>query len=169
MILAVDTYYFDQKAKTACIAFEQWTDNVPFKIYTEILENVADYTSGEFYKRELPCILSILKQVEFDTIEAIVVDGFVYLDNAQKPGLGAYLYKALESKVPVIGVAKTNFATVEKDKQLLLRGNSKSPLYITAVDMDIHVAAQHIKNMHGEHRMPTLLKQVDTLTKTKNA
>lgn len=167
MILAFDTYYFENKAKTVCIAFENWSDEVPFKIYTEILENIEDYTPGEFYKRELPCILSLLKQAAITAIDAIVVDGFVYLDDAKKPGLGGHLYAALNKEIPIIGVAKTNFATIEKHKQLLLRGNSIKPLYITSVGIDLPIAAQHIERMHGEFRIPILLKYLDRLTKEK--
>jgi deoxyribonuclease V len=70
------------------------------------LKHIEEYTSGEFYKRELPCILSLLGKNHFDNIEAIIVDGFVYLDDQNKLGLGGHLYERLPYKVPVIGVAK---------------------------------------------------------------
>ncbi|MCU0355416.1 MAG: endonuclease V [Cytophagales bacterium] len=167
MILAFDTYYFNNKAKTVCLAFADWTDDAPHQIYSETLEDVEDYTPGEFYRRELPCILSLLKQVHFPDVEAIVIDGFVYLDDSGKLGLGGHLYQALDGQVPVIGVAKTNFATIETCKKPLLRGKSTRPLYITAIGVDIDDATENIRRMSGDFRIPALLKQLDGLTKEK--
>lgn len=165
MILAFDTYYFDNKAKTVCISFENWSNEINYNIVTEIIENIEEYIPGEFYKRELPCILSLLNRFELNTVETIIIDGFVYLDNDEKFGLGAYLYEKLNKKIAVIGVAKTNFATLEKNKKALFRGESKKPLFITAVGIDLEDAFRHIQNMEGEFRIPTLLKELDRLTK----
>jgi deoxyribonuclease V len=170
MILAFDTYYFENKAKTVCISFSSWENEKDFKVYSEILENIDEYKSGEFYKRELPCILSLLKKIPTErTIETIIVDGFVYLDDKQKLGLGGYLYKILENKISVIGVAKTNFATIEVHKRKLLRGESEKPLFITSIGIDLDKATELIKNMQGNYRIPTILKYLDTLTKEKNS
>ncbi|MFY7734651.1 MAG: endonuclease V [Bacteroidia bacterium] len=168
MILAFDTYYFDNKAKTVCISFDNWSDEENYKVETEIIENVEEYQSGEFYKRELPCILSLLDKINIVNIEAIIVDGYVYLDDNEKLGLGGYLYNQLKSKTPIIGVAKTNFATLDKNKRQLLRGKSIKPLYITSIGIDIDEATKLIENMSGQNRIPTLLKTLDTLTKEKN-
>lgn len=168
MILAFDTYYFDNHAKTVCISFNSWTDD-KCSIYTETLDNVEDYQSGEFYKRELPCILSLLRIIDYSKVEAIIVDGFVFLDDNNKLGLGGHLYKELKSIIPIIGVAKNNFATIEKHKRVLLRGKSKKPLFITSIGIDIDIATRHIRDMNGTFRIPTLLKYLDTLTKEKTA
>lgn len=165
MILAFDSYYFDGKAKTVCLAFEQWTDATPAAVYTEMLEGIEDYTPGEFYKRELPCIISLLKQISYPHIKCIIVDGFVFLDDDGKLGLGGHLYHQLNAATPVIGLAKTNFATIEHHKRALLRGESQKPLYITAIGLPLEVALDHIKQMSGTYRIPTLLKHLDTLTK----
>ena len=64
----------------------------------------------------------------------------------------------------MIGAAKTVFhatATVE-----VRRGRSERPLYVTATGMEPEVAAQHIRRMHGRYRMPTLLREVDQLSRT---
>ena len=37
------------------------------------------------------------------------------------------------------------------------------PLYVSAVGVDLVNAADNIRRMHGPHRLPTLLKQVDGL------
>lgn len=165
MILAFDTYYFDNKAKTVGIAFREWGAVQPEQVYSETLEDIAEYEPGAFYKRELPCIVSLLKQVDFQTIELIIVDGFVYLDDQGRLGLGGRLYETLGQSIPVIGVAKTNFASIENNKRKLLRGQSGNPLYITAIGIDVDEAAAHINTMSGEYRIPALLKQLDGLTK----
>lgn len=165
MILAFDTYYFDQKAKTICLEFAEWNEDKNFKIHSETIDNVEEYIPGEFYKRELPCILSLLKQIDLSTIEVIVVDGFVYLDDENKYGLGGYLYEKLNKEIPIIGVAKTNFASIEKNKKALFRGDSKKPLYITSIGIDLDEAYKKVESMAGEYRFPTLLKELDRLTK----
>jgi deoxyribonuclease V len=167
MILAFDTYYFDNKAKTVCLSFDTWTACENYKVYSEILENIEDYTSGEFYKRELPCILSLLKTIDTSEVEVIIVDGFVFLDDNGKLGLGGHLYEKLGAIIPVIGVAKNNFATIEKRKKVLLRGESTKPLFVTSIGIDLDLATSHIKSMAGTFRIPTLLKHLDTLTKEK--
>lgn len=165
VILAFDTYYADNTAKTVCIAFSDWQQETPSAVYTETLNEVADYVPGEFYKRELPCMLSLLKQIDLSEVEAIVVDGFVFLDDDQKPGLGAKLHESLEGKIPVVGVAKTNFATIASMKRSVFRGESMRPVYVTAIGTDVDAAAELVKNMHGDFRIPTLLKELDRLTK----
>ncbi len=167
MILAFDTYYFDNKAKTVALTFRNWDDSIEQNIFSEVLENVEEYTSGEFYKRELPCILSLIKKLNPEDIELIVIDGFVYLSDDNKKGLGAYLYESLNQKVPIIGVAKTDFISLNSNKRLLLRGESKNPLYITAIGIDLDKATSNIQLMHGEFRIPTLLKRLDMITKEK--
>jgi len=161
MILAFDTYYFENKARTIAIEFENWTDEVPKKVHQFTTEDIAEYESGQFYKRELPCILDVLKPLDLSKIDIIVVDGFVYLDDDKKLGLGGYLYEALNKQIPIIGVAKNSFATINNLQRSLMRGESKKPLHITAVGMDLDFATECIKNMHGDYRFPTLLKLVD--------
>ena len=165
MILAFDTYYFDGKAKTVCLEFQEWNQSTDFKIHTEIIDNVSEYIPGEFYKRELPCILSLLDKIDLKKVEAIVVDGFVYLDDEKKYGLGGHLYEKLNQEIPIIGVAKTNFASIEKDKRSLFRGDSQKPLYVTAIGIELDDAFRKVESMAGEFRMPTLLKEMDRLTK----
>lgn len=166
MMLAFDSYYYDDKAKTVALLFENWIDDSPKEVLSEILTNIAEYEPGAFYKRELPCMLSLLQQIDLATIEAIIIDGFVVLDDAGKLGLGGHLYEFLQKKIPVIGVAKTNFATIINLKRAIYRGGSKNPLYITALGMDLDQASTNIQGMYGNYRIPSLLKLLDSLTKT---
>ncbi len=165
MILALDTYYADQKAKTVGLAFENWTDPKCSTIYSEVREGVEDYVSGEFYKRELPCILSLLQTINLESVEVIIVDGYVYLNDDLKYGLGGHLYEKLENKIPIIGVAKNDFSTLNKYKRKVFRGKSKNPLYITAIGIDVDEAALSVQFMDGDYRIPTLLKLLDANTR----
>lgn len=165
MFLAFDTYYVGHTAKTVCVAFKDWQDKEPAHVYTEDRDGIEDYVSGEFYRRELPCLLSLMEKIPLEDVTAILVDGYVYLDDTGTFGLGGYLYNALGGRIPVIGVAKTNFARIETAKRVLLRGDSQKPLFITAIGIDVDEVTARIGSMDGPYRMPTLLKYVDTLTK----
>jgi len=167
MILAFDTYYFQDKARTVCIQFNDWTDERETNVFEETLSKVNKYISGEFYKRELPCILSLLKSIPLDNCEAIIIDGYVILDDNGKLGLGGYLHNTLDYKIPIIGIAKNNFSKIKHSKREVLRGISKKPLYITSIDFDLDLAAKKIKSMEGQYRIPTLLKKVDSLGRKK--
>ena len=165
MILIFDSYYFANKAKTVCISFNKWSDEENYNVHTEIIENVIEYISGEFYKRELPCILSLVKKFDLAKIKLIIIDGFVYLDDNNKFGLGAYLYQALNEKIPIIGVAKKDFATINKNRIEVYRGESKNPLFVTSIGIELNLASERIKKMSGKYRIPTLLKKVDEITR----
>ncbi|MFO7889115.1 MAG: endonuclease V [bacterium] len=163
MFLAVDVHYTQNQATAAGISFDSWQAKTPLNQYITQVNKLAPYEPGKFYKRELPCILSLLQEHSLHA-ECIVIDGFVFLDGHTSPGLGKYLYDALQEKTTVIGVAKNLFMDID-DKYTVYRGNSRKPLYVSAVGIDLAVAQHHIKNMHGSYRIPTLLKKVDQLSK----
>ena len=79
--------------------------------------------------------------------------------------VSGYYQALIDNKIPIIGVAKTNFAAIEKHKRALLRGDSKKPLYITAIGIELDDAFEKVASMAGEFRFPTLLKELDRLTK----
>ena len=168
MILAFDTYYTENKAKTVCIQFQKWTDAEPLNVYSSMQEGVEEYVPGEFYKRELPCILNLIATIDLTEVEVIVVDGFVVLDDEGKPGLGSYLHEALQKRFAVIGVAKNDFATIINNKRDVYRGASTRPLYVTAVGMETEAAAEKVKSMYGINRIPDLLKKLDMITRDRN-
>jgi len=45
----------------------------------------------------------------------------------------------------------------------IYRGQSTNPLYITSEGIELEKSADLILNMHGDYRIPTLLKKVDQL------
>lgn len=167
MILAVDVQYLDDSAFVAGIMFDAWEAETPQYEYSSCIGNIAPYEPGSFYKRELPCILALLKEHSLQP-EIIVIDGYVYLDGKkEKVGLGKRLYNSLDTKPEIIGVAKNSFAGIE-DRHKLTRGTSEKPLFITTTG-ELESAKNCIANMHGEHRMPLLLKRADQLCREEAA
>lgn len=147
-------------AVAACVVFDDWPAATATAEHVETISAIEPYVPGQLYRRELPCLLAVLEQVQHP-LDAIIVDGYAVLDAAGRPGLGAHLHRALEQRLPVIGVAKNFFhdsAALE-----VRRGESRRPLYVSAVGMDPQSAAAGVGRMHGPHRLPTLLKRVDRL------
>lgn len=163
MILAVDVGYDDsqKRARVAGVVFTTWTAETSLRDYVVAVEGVAPYEPGAFFKRELPCILTLLTGIT-EPLEVVVVDGYVDLAPGH-PGLGRHLYEALGQRLAVVGVAKSRYRDAVATP--VLRGGSTSPLYVTAAGMDIERAATAVRLMHGPHRHPTLLKHADMLSR----
>jgi deoxyribonuclease V len=164
MMVAVDVDYRASIAIVAGVIFDNWLDNKPVREITAQICEVKEYISGQFYQRELPCILELLQQIN-ELPECIIIDGYVYLNPEKRPGLGKHLYDALQGKVAVIGVAKKPFKDMPPEIEIY-RGKSKRPLYVTATGISAEVAKQHIAEMDGNNRLPTLLKRVDQLCRS---
>ena len=164
MISAFDVKYFeDGSAMVAAVVFKDFKDSKSVSLYRKKIDKVHEYVPGSFYKRELPCIISLLSDIR-EKIDTIIVDGYVFLGD--KPGLGAYLKERMERTVTIIGVAKSYFEGSDAIK--IFRGESQNPLYVSSSGIDPMEAADLVSNMHGKHRIPTLLKKVDQLTKMHN-
>ena len=162
MKVCLDVQYTNNQALTAAILFKDWTDSTATRAMTLPIADVLEYEAGAFFKRELPCLLAILETIP-EPLEYILVDSFVFLDQGFKHGLGARLYMALEQKIPVIGVAKTDFLGAPSIP--ILRGVSKQALFVSSIGCDTNQAALWVQQMHGAHRIPTLLKAVDSLAR----
>src|SRR5262245_3674269 len=159
MFACLDGDYRNGGAVAACVLFTDWGDEVSAGECVRRIPAVAPYQPGQFYRRELPCLLAVLGEVEAP-LQAVVVDGYVWLGDEHTPGLGAHLYEALGRAVPVVGVAKTRFGGARAAREVR-RGASCRPLYVTAAGVDVEEAARGVARMHGHHRIPTLLKRVD--------
>jgi deoxyribonuclease V len=159
--LAIDIYYYETYAKCVGVLF-LWEDDVPTKLIEATVDGVAEYVPGEFYKRELPCVMAVIDQVRKYKIDCIVLDSHVQLGEGKK-GLGEYVYEAVDQRYPIIGVAKSSFQGNEEFVREVRRGESENPLYVSAIGTDLEEAAEYIQNMHGEYRIPTMLKEVDRL------
>jgi deoxyribonuclease V len=160
MLACLDVDYRPDGTVAACVLFREWSSVAEAAHRVEHGPPAEPYEPGQFYRRELPHLLKVLASVQ-EPLEALVIDGYVWLGE-ERPGLGAHLYEVLGRRLPVIGVAKTAFQSSHLAVPVL-RGQSQRPLFVTAVGMDAAAAARCIQRMHGDSRLPTLLKRVDRL------
>jgi deoxyribonuclease V len=130
---------------------------------TVFVADVPPYRPGEFYLRELPPVRAVLARLHDQDLGLIVVDGYVDLDPAGRPGLGAYVHD--EFGVPVIGVAKSAFRSATHAIPVL-RGVSARPLFVTAAGMPGTAAAELVRSMAGAFRLPEALRRVDALARS---
>jgi len=166
--LAVDVHYEADTAYVCGVTFSDHMQSDPDKVYYSKLSTPGEYQSGEFYKRELPCIVKLIEE-HMLLPAVIVIDGFTYLDSSNRWGLGAHLSDTFfqEGKeVAVIGVAKNRRENTPKEWQVY-RGDSSKPLYVKAVGLDDEFSKDIISNMSGAYRIPSLLKLVDRLCRDK--
>jgi deoxyribonuclease V len=157
----VDVHYKGSEAVAAAVIFPNWNSESERHVHVENLFIEEAYVPGQFYKRELPCLLAVLARIK-GPLSTIVVDGYVALGKEKRAGLGLYLYQALEEATPVIGVAKNYFSGTPAESKIY-RGQSQRPLWITAAGVDVEYAKRAIRTMHGNHRLPHMLKRVDQL------
>ncbi len=164
MILCLDVQYAPDAADVAAVGFVDWTQaHSTLEFVEHSGEPPAPYEPGQFYKRELPLLLQAIHRAEQRQPVAIVlIDGHVWL-RPDQPGMGAHLHHALQARVVVIGVAKTAYR--DGIAQPVRRGGSDKPLYVTAAGIHPDQAAACIQRMHGEHRIPTLIKRADQLAR----
>lgn len=164
MMICLDVHYELARTRTALVGFHDWGDAQPrLEQVGETTDPPAPYEPGQFYKRELPHLLTALQRFRVThEMELVIIDGHVWLGGKQ-PGLGAHLFVALSETIPVIGVAKTSFH--EAAALPIRRGHSEKPLYVSAAGIDPGRAADLVRGMHGEHRLPSLLQRVDHLAR----
>lgn len=166
VIGCVDVDYRDTGVTAACVGFESWSDELArIEVVVRSPGRPAAYQPGAFYERELPYLLEVLERMP--PLELVIVDAYVWL-GPDRPGLGKRLHDARGG--PIVGVAKTRFAGADPGPGPFAalevrRGDSDRPLYVTAVGLDPAVAARHVAAMHGEFRLPTLLRRADALAR----
>jgi len=159
LFAAVDVHY----QRPACAAVVAAADPRFARIVAErtvTVPEAAPYRPGQFYLRELPPLRAVLNG--FGRLGLLVIDGYVDLDPAGRPGLGAHLHAELG--VPVVGVAKTPFTTATH-AILVRRGTSARPLFVTAAGIGIQQAAQLVRDMTGPFRLPDALRRADALAR----
>ena len=163
MILALDVAYDSRDGIVGMVEFETWSAEEANYCGAIRSRVESEYVPGEFYKRELPCLLKALT-FRSSEYECIVIDGFVHLEGKGCIGLGRHLYEAIRGCTPVVGVAK-NSLKIAKHYIPVCRGRSLKPLFVSAIGMRTPEAASRIKGMAGAYRIPKMLKLVDQLTK----
>ncbi len=164
-IACFDVYYHPGYARACSIVFQTAPCEKVISSYCALIKQVHAYVPGEFYKRELPCLLQVFALIE-EEINLIIIDGYVVLGSGRK-GLGGYLFEALDKKIPVIGVAKT-FFTGCVDLIEVYRGSGNRPLYVSSIGIDLELSAKLISNLQGNYRIPEVLKTVDRLSREKD-
>jgi deoxyribonuclease V len=167
VIAILDVDYRDSGAVAAAVLAANWPDAVTAAEVVAHIPTVEEYVPGEFFRRELPCLLSVLDQCPVRP-DVCVIDGYVWL-GPDRAGLGARLFEALGRSVPVIGVGKTSFRSAAPVAAKVLRPKSRQPLWITAVGTELAPAAEAVRSMHGDYRLPTLLRRADRLARTGRA
>jgi deoxyribonuclease V len=142
--------------------FDAWAAEAAVETVARMHRGIAPYVPGEFLRRELPCILPLVRwALEQHEVRVVIVDGFVDLE-AGRPGLGRHLAAELPAGVTVVGVSKTPFKG--EPGTPILRGGSTRPLWVTSTD-DESEAAANILSMAGDHRIPALLKLADAVAR----
>jgi deoxyribonuclease V len=158
----VDVQYLDDGgARAALVVAGDATFATPVEERTVLVERVAEYHPGRFYERELPALEQVLHGVV--PLDLLIVDGYVDLDPDGRPGLGAHVADAGLAPV-VVGVAKTRFRAATHAAEVL-RGQSARPLYVTASGLGVAAAAELVRGMAGDARLPDALRRVDQLAR----
>ncbi|MEM1215556.1 MAG: endonuclease V [Bacteroidota bacterium] len=165
MIYAFDAYYTDEVVRTAVIGFDTWTSSDVVLEQVKFSAPAGAYVSGQFYQRELPGLLALISQLPLHQGDILLIDGYVYLNNEGRNGLGGYLHEALDGRFPVVGIAKKHFKTLTDNVLPVYRGKSQKPLYVTARGVDLATVAVGLSHMVGPYRIPSLLKRVDQLSR----
>jgi deoxyribonuclease V len=158
MKLAVDLSYDGDGALAGAVAFAEWDSFEATKTYVSRIQHVEKAAPGEAWRRDLACLLQLLREHSLQP-EVIVIDGFVYVDPQETPGLGQYLHHALGSRVPVIGVSKSPMKDSSAQFEVV-RDEEARPLFVTSVGIELGAAKARVRAMHGKKRVPTLLKLV---------
>ena len=177
MILAIDTYYLSDKAKTVGILFKDWIDLVPEEIITSWTDQFGPYIPGKFYLRELPPILDLLEKIQGkeERITYIILDGFLRIHDKEtgelREGLGDMLLRRIKPWNPcLIGVAKKDFGgtgLIYGEALGYTRGpKGSTPLWIQGGGgLSNEEALRLVKRMKGQYRLPELLRLLDKETK----
>jgi deoxyribonuclease V len=159
---AADVHYLGSgEARAAAVLAADAAFSLVLGEQITVVPEVMPYRPGEFYLRELPVLRAVLRGVR--GLSLLVVDGYVDLDPAGRPGLGAHAHA--EFGVPVIGVAKSAFRTATHAVPVL-RGAATRPLFVTAAGMSRHEAADLVATMAGQFRLPDALRRADALART---
>jgi deoxyribonuclease V len=161
LFVAVDVHYLDDSgARAALVAAGDRRFSAVTATRIATVPVSAPYQPGKFYLRELPALRFVIRPS--GELALIVVDGYVDLDPAGRPGLGAHVHA--EFGVPVIGVAKTAFRSATHAARVF-RGQSSRPLHVTAAGMSVADAARLVGEMAGRFRVPDALKLADRLAR----
>lgn len=170
MKIIFDVCYNFMPATVAAITFEDYTSNkIVNKYMTSYHIPAEEYESGQFYKRELPCLQKLWNGIPYkvkNEIDTVIVDGLYDLWDG-RPGLGHHFRDWLLSEgynVEVIGIAKKKFKNIFPTITDVVRGNATTPIHVNGSDKTKDYGAL-VKSMYGSYRIPWIVKEVDKLSR----
>lgn len=182
--LIVDVYYYPPEDyrgyKVVGVLVDEWDSSTASEIISVVSsdKSFSSYVSGKFKERELPCInrlLSNLNPLIKRDIDTIIIDGYVDLCNGVEKidTLGTALYESLSrcgyGHISVIGVAKSKYRDESYMRNCIevMRGKeSIIPLYVSSTGwIKPEEAAEKIKIMYGDYKLPDMIKLADKETK----
>lgn len=179
-ILAVDTFYHPDKAKTVGVLFDSWDQDEPSMVIESWTTDFGPYIPGQFYLRELPPTMKLLEQVDIKEIGVLIVDGFLQVYDSEvgrlEKGLGLRLGEILrieKKDLVLVGVAKTDYREQGERWKLAepwKRGPLGSkPLWVQVDGMRIPDLMHGLGQMKGNCRLPDMLRILDKETKKEVA
>ncbi len=77
MIVAIDVHYRETEAKIVAVAFENWSDKAPSEVFIANKTDIEEYEPSAFFKRELLCVVEIMQQIDLNSLDYLVIDGYV--------------------------------------------------------------------------------------------
>lgn len=164
VIVVIDVHYDDNIpiAGIGAVVVKDWNSAVTDAEFSDVKREFQPYVPGQFYRRELPCLLPTLSRIANTiALNTIVIDGHVDLSPGQA-GLGRHLHNALDKNKTVVGIAKNPYPA--SHARPVFRGKSKHPLWVTCTDEKLD-AAECVHVMAGDARLPTLVKAADRLAR----
>ena len=200
MKVYIDVYYYidditkKEYAHTVAGLFNNYSDLDFEKIIVTRTDNIAEYEAGNFYKRELPPVIDVLKEIKKQgyNIDTIIIDGFVCMCEPDgityHKGLGARLKDYLLENnidIPVIGIAKHPYKWMYKDTYFEYDNNiikyedfnkslklPKKNMYITfSLEYKDDVKLQIVKEIYAmkkvqkDAKFSLLFTKIDQITK----
>lgn len=148
---------------------EDWWQEIDFIIVDSFVYLAADWEEGEEHEDCVPIKIwpGLGRYVGQYTLNHKIKNKYI-------------IGKSFDKVIPVFGVAKSNFGLCDKQDITgwVYRGESKNPLYVQTCwelgsrwdflseeDFTLEYAKEFVQNMHGENRIPTMLKEVDRLSR----
>jgi deoxyribonuclease V len=153
-ILCLDAVYGPVQAVAAGAVIKGWDAKAAEQMFVGRFEARRRYQPGAFYKRELPLLLPLISNVDAP-IGVIVIEGYVLAQSRRAAGPRRASFRKLGFRIPVIGVAKTQYRA-DTWSIPIRRAGSERPSFVTSAGMDQEEAAACIRNMHRDHRIPTI-------------
>lgn len=159
MIIAFKTHYYKGNSYTVGGVFQSWSSEDVY--YYAVSKKPCE---GEGHN--VSSIMHCLKLVNIDSIDTIIIDGYVWQGDNEK-GLGARIHEAIKRiygvERTVIGISDTK-PNKEIPNCVEVRHGLDSrdrPLYVTCSDVECtnHYSVL-VNRMNGNDRVPTVLDNI---------